>query len=162
MPKKPSCADFIVAAIRATRLKHKDLKAGTTSGKAVSMVWSLAKRFYSEQLFRQSLDFLFKNGVLILIAGVSTDTGYPGCRLEKIPKINKDWLLHDRWWYFDNDGKIVDSESARKGGTSFVRTIRCPRLYIVADGLPKSVARIVHGSGMSKAEQIMASLQKKK
>lgn len=158
MPKKPSCSDFIVAAIRATRSSHHAPNA--RGGKALSMIFSLAKQFYSEQEFRRDLQGLMKNDAVLLVAQVeeARDTSSSPLRSQKISQIPPGAPLNRRFWTLDAKGKRVDEPHKAESYTRYWH----PILYVVADGLPTTIAKFVTGNGTTKAEQIMESLQKQK
>ncbi len=155
--KKPDCAEYIVAAIRATRPERKGLKPGTSSGRALRFIFSLASQFYNEEEFRQSLATLLDQGRVLLIAAVEKNDKEEGSsiRLQKISVIPPCAPLLKTWWFLDTEGNPVES---RRGKVVFTRFFR-PCLYIVADGLPERISDFVTSDGMTKAEQIMASLQ---
>ena len=156
MPKeKPSCAEYIVAAIRATRAERKGLKPGTASGRALRFIFTLANRFYSEGEFRRSLATLMDEGTVLLIAAVKeNDMGEESSlRPRKISVVPPHAPLHKTWWFLDAEGEPVDS----RRGKVFTRFFR-PCLYIVEDGLPARIKEFI-SDGMTVAEQIMASLQ---
>lgn len=161
MSKKPSCADFIVEAIRQTRPALKNLKPGTCSGKALHLVYKLAKQFYSERVFRKSLHELSANGTILLAARVKerllTNSGHYGCsRQQKIVRIPSKAHLEENYWFFDAKGRPVEEKER-----VHVRVMREIILYVVADGLPSSIAKTVSGKGKTAAEEIMASLAQK-
>ncbi|MHB8710483.1 MAG: hypothetical protein ACYC6X_02970 [Minisyncoccota bacterium] len=160
MPKKPSCAEFIVAAIRATRPIRK-LKPGTHSGKALRMIFSLAKQVYSEKEFRRALKTLIDNGTVLLVAEVKEikknpykydrhDFGQP----QKVLQIPDDVPLNKGWWFLNARGKSVDE---REKHSKYLHALI---LYVVSDGLPGKVADFITGNGLTKTEQIIASMQK--
>lgn len=155
MPKKPSCSDFIVEAIRQTRPVRKGLKPGASSGKALHSIFELAQQFYSEIVFQRSVNALIKNGVLLLVA-LSTGTNgnwYP----KKFPRIPPGVPLRKSWWYLDANGK-----SFVGGPGKHASCMHQIVLYVIADGLPTSVAKVTSNNVTMKAEQIMASVQQKK
>jgi len=156
MPKeKPSCAEFIVAAIRATRAERKGLKPGTASGRALRFVDALACNFYNEEEFRQGLQELLDNGKALLVAEVSEfGTGkdsFP--HLRKISRIPPNVCMDEGWWYLDAHEEPVDTCKVKEY-TCFSRLC----LYVVEDGLPARIKEFISG-GLTVAEQIMASLQ---
>ena len=160
MPKKPSCSKFIVAAIRATRPIRK-LKPGTRSGKALRMIFSLAKQVYSEKEFRRALKTLIDNGTVLLVAQVKEikknpekHDRYNFGRPQKVLQIPASVPLNESWWYLNTKGKSVDE---RKKHSRYLHALI---LYVVSDGLPGEAANFITGKGLSKAEQIIASIQK--
>jgi len=156
MSKKSSCSDFIVEAIRQTRPVRKGLKPGTSSGKAVRFIFALAQQFYGERTFRQSVNALIKSGVLLLVAE-STERNLLGWYLKKFPRIPSDVPLKESWWYFDANGK-----SCLGGPGIHAYCVHQICLYIIADGLPASVAKVISSNMATRAGKIMASVQQKK
>ena len=151
MPKKPSCSDFIVATIRTTRPERKSLKPGTVAGKALRFIYSVAKQFYSEDVFRRSLNHLLANDVVLMVADVGEDSKEHEdrtYRLQKISRIPTTALLERSSWSLDERGKQHQH-------------MMHIHLYIVTDGLPDKVAKTISGNGTTVAEEIMASLQTK-
>lgn len=161
MPKKPSCSDFIVAAIRATRPGRKGLKQGTAVSKGLRFIFSLAKEFYSEWEFRRSLRVLIRDRVVLLIAEIREVKGeHPAhvfFSLRKVLDVPLSAPLDDSGWCLNAKGKTVDSRK-EKNYTFFWR----PRLFVIADGLPASIAKVATDTGTTKGAQIMESLQKRK
>lgn len=163
MPKKPSCSDYIIAAIRQTRSERKNLKAGASTGKQLHVIYSLAKEFYSERVFRQSLHALIESNTVLVVAKVVDVLKRVGVEewrrseTQKLSRLPPNTPLGKACWYFDAKGRSIEFQA----GGEYARRILCIALYVVADGLPDSVKRIISGFGRTKAEQIMASLQSK-
>ncbi len=164
MPKKkPCCADYIVEAIRQTRPVRKGLKPDTFSGRALRFIFAFAKQFYSERVFRQSLNSLLETGIVVIVAQTVEiqrslgENDKHNSRLQKISRIPTNAPLEKSRWFFNKQGKFVDFEKREH-----CRYMKNLVLYVVADGLPGTVAKAVSGNGTTKAEQIMASLQQKK
>lgn len=170
MPKKPRCEDFIIAAIRASRAKQPRLKLGTCAGIKLCRIFLLAKEFYSEEVFRRSLRALMSKDIVILVADVE-EHGASNFFLQKISRVPKGAPLSAPYdkskffrtpnWYLNARGEYVDDN---KDGV-YVKHLRSQVLYVIADGLPVSVAKALSstagaGATRTKAEEIMASLQK--
>ena len=97
MPKKPSCAEYIVAAIRTTRAERKGLKPGTASGRALRFVNALVCNFYTDEEFRQGLQALIDNGKVLLVAEVYEAREGFLSHLRKISRIPPNVHLNKGW-----------------------------------------------------------------
>ncbi len=156
--KKPSCAEYILAAIRATRPERKGLKPGTSSGRSLRSIFSITSEFYSEEEFRQGLKALLDSGRVLLVAegrnvADGTHPSWTPPRLVKVSTIPSRAPLGEGWWYLDAEGESIGS-----GATINHTRLNRLCLYLVEDGLPARIAGFIT-DGLTKAEQIMASLQ---
>lgn len=156
LKKNPSCAEYIVAAIRGRHLGRKYLNSVASSGGTLRSIFALATRFHSEEEFRRSLAALLDEGVVLMVASVKdTVLGEESSiRLQKIHTVPPCAPLLNTWWFLNAEGEQINTRTA-KIFTKFFR----PCLYVVEDGLPARIAEFVTSTGMTKAEEIMASLQ---
>lgn len=158
---KPTCRDFIVAAIQEVRPKTFGLKKGTASGVSLNKIFSIATSIYSAKEFVQALDMLLQEDIVILTERIYTLNvgGKDHVRLMKAPPEDR---CGECSWYEDDDGKRVSSwdEVQKKGG----RVHSDIRLYVKADGLPKIVAGLVTTPSKTEAvvQRILAKLGKKR
>ena len=167
MPKKlPSCSDFIVAAIRATRPTPKNLKPGTSACRGLRLIYSLANQYYSEQQFRRSIDALISSGVILLIARVCErgkreggEGSYGPTVTERIFSIPPRVPLNEHRWVLNGEGKPVGRAAEEQ--EKYLKSFHSINLYVVADGLPQRIAKLVSSGNRTKADEIIASLQKK-
>jgi hypothetical protein len=155
---RPVCSDFIIAAIRKERSNRTNMKPGTASGVALHRIFSMAREVYSNQEFRESLQTLIKNDVVILMAQtceVRSEDSYRFWVRQKIVHIPPRAPLIEHCWRLDSEGEPVNDRAARSPKT-FCGLI----LYVTVDGLPATIAGTITENGMTKAEQIVASVHR--
>ena len=157
--KKPSCSDFIIAAIRSARPKT----PGTISAINIARIFELTKEFYSEKLFRRSLSALINKKEILLLVDIGEYKEGACHRYDhcvKIYSIPLNVPFNKRAWATDMDNNSIptpenDSKIDHK-------TICRTKLYVLADGLPSSIRKSIpdHGVTSTKAAEIMLSLKK--
>jgi hypothetical protein len=169
MPKKVTCARFIVAAIRQERPNRKELVEVYKVWTSVKLrqIYELAKRFYSDKQFRAGMHELLKKDDVLLVADVRAykareDQSKPSWMnndnlgLRKLTRLPPRAPLDRTQWDLDLQGRsVTDLETMLRPYLNYSE----PRLYIVADGIPQSTqSQLDKGD---KAQAIMDSLKKK-
>lgn len=158
--KVRGCKNFIVAAIRQTRLTPKGLNPGTCAGKALHSIYALAKEHYSESVFRESLAELIDRRILLLAGRISEmphgTSGWVVGSIRKLSQVPADVPLEKAEWYFDEKGKSMEIPWEKQ----YILYIRHILLYVIEDGLPVTIEMAVSRKVPVSAGQILASLQK--
>ena len=156
---KPKCSEFIIATARMIRRKPKNFASGpsATAGIGLHRIFDVVRILYSEQEFRTGLDALFKEQKVILVAFVYTQrdakTTIGGGR-KLVKAIPKDLLDGYKNWFIDIKGK-----PAKWGESTSGTAFRLVRLYVVADGLPRNVAKLCD-RGDTLVQKILKSIKK--
>src|SRR3989344_8778311 len=144
--RNPSCADFIVEAIREVRPKIPRMKQGVASGVSLQKIFNIATTVYSAEEFTKTVDALMRNSTVILSAETYTwserdkETGakfskHVVSRLVHAP--SKELCGEDYWWVDENGKPLKPPIEAVSG-----RAHNSIRLHIKADGLPERIARL--------------------
>jgi hypothetical protein len=141
------CAYFILETARAIRRHPKNLKVGKT-GVGLKRLYAAVSRIYSEEDFRAGIAALLADGRAILVCklwepsaeGEDLRSCFTQGNLRKIGGLPGGLPPGQyRKWALDRDGKIVDR---KKVDADKHLCYEDPRLYILADGLPKTVERV--------------------
>lgn len=164
---KPDCKDFILAVIRRIRRKPTNLKPGTEAGTGLHLVWKFASTVYCEADFRQSLQSLFDSEIMIAVSDIERIPSGRSSVAERdeIIKIIPPNMNLSGSWRADADGNTIhrsldDYSKARDFDSVYIRRIT---LYIVADGLPNRVAKLLgsrRGNYAILAQSIIDGMQK--
>ena len=165
--KKPDCSDFIVAAARSIRMKPSNLKKGTSAGVSLNRLFSVAKEVYTANEFHKSLKSLIKNKTILMmgdevdrmkVEGQKHDA-WGRHRIVKIIDVPTNAPFLKRSWCLDSNGKITDPECK---DIEEYRMIQNILLYISSDGLPDKIKKFVSRIKRSRAQEIIATMQKTK
>jgi hypothetical protein len=153
---RPSCADFIVSAVRETRPPRKNIRPGRSTGKGINFIYALAHEVpYSDEEFRHSIKQTIEVGAILLVARVvvfkKTRRGLKRIcrRFQQLPEIPAGAPLDENSWSLNSDGQPVDPHKAK-----YYTHYWSPCLYVVADGLPGRIAKNC-GRGKAIVEKIL-------
>jgi hypothetical protein len=164
---KPNCGDFIIATIRALRVNPANLKGGGRAGVRLGKIWAIASEIYSEEEFRPALNQLL--GTELILAtwhicqnvtrereGSPRSTRFGPWLTQKISAIPDQLPLTDRWYCRDPSGNITTSDK----NLDRYDLIAKIKLYVPADGLPKTVANLERKRAGKTAQDIIATMKK--
>lgn len=158
---KPTCADFIVAAIREIRCRSANLKPGTCAGVAMYKVYGIASEVYTDEEFREGLKTLMESDSVIVIG-----RGYDE-KLNGEGKVSQKDCFRDRRIFvfvsnfplglcLDGEGHPVDPELDWQQ-----RILRRILLYVRVDGLPQKVQNLLfsmRGGKRITAQKVIESM----
>ncbi len=156
--KKPRCAEVIIATIRKLRRTPPGAAAGTASGMAVSRIWPVIREFYSESEFREGVEESLQNGTLLAtwqFFDRECGSGFSRKRIGLVTSVPLDFPLKGNIWQRNYLGENLDLFRNRlmiPNSNQFSDL----RLYVLADGLPKNIAKLIEKS----VQQIIVDMQK--
>jgi len=143
MSQKPECKKFIVAAIRENRHAPWNMKSGVSAGVSLKRLWGFAYDVYSEAEFREALQTLLDNEILIATWGTQHINEHRERGPERLAissKIPAEMpLAVPKFWRRDMEGSPIEYSSNPPVECEEITNVK---LYIVDDGLPKSVRRV--------------------
>ena len=156
---KPSCSDFIIAAIKMIRPRSGKLKPNTAGGAKFCKIFRLARELYPTREIRSSIEDLIQKKRVVLATYLLTwkdgkcdslDCGW--MLLSSIPKGAR---LEDLSWTFDARGIAV-----KDGHYKTYKQYGQPTLYVKRDGLPMYVANLLGAPVRSTVQDILGSMSK--
>lgn len=127
--KKPPCADFILATTREIRIPSGNAAPGIATGARINQIWEIAREIYSWEEFVKAVNSLLARKTILVTAHANSKSTI---LMQAIPA---GLPPPDSWrWPINKEG-AYSAESS-----DYLSSVK---LYIVEDGLPEVVKKIV-------------------